>query len=375
MVDTIIVFDISKSNALGQVRSFGEIGYSPILIIVKDDNYNYAADSKYLKAVYEVSSVAAGVELLQIDLLPQYSSDRVFISTGNDGVIAALNINFDVSDKLFFFNAGSKGALPIFMGKERLCEIAEQCNLKSPKTQVVQVGEIPISIKYPVFTKALDSFDFHGWKNTEKVCYNENDLKNVYDSLKVSRILLQEYIEKENEYILQGVSINGGEEVFIPIEGGYYRLPDNAYGSYLYFNEFRQGSHLYDSIRRMMRIIKYTGIFEAEFIVEKGSKRLYFLEINFRHTLWNHTFTSMGVNLNKIWKESVTSGHLVTGVIEIKKQPFVLMNESEDFKRTVLPHKIKLFSWLKDVKNADGFVLWDKMDRKPFWSYIRHILL
>lgn len=374
MENVIIVFDISKSNALGQIRSFGEIGYSPILILVKDKNYNYAADSRYLKEKYEVNDVAEGIKLLQDDILLRYKQDRVFVSTGNDGVIAALNNTFDIiSSSLNFFNAGGKGVLPSYMGKERLCEIAEQCGLRSPKTEVVNVGEMPRSINYPVFTKSLDSFDFHGWKETEKICHNEDELKTVYNNLKGDKILLQEFIEKENEYIIQGVSINGGEEVFIPIEGGYYRLPDNAYGSYLYFNEFKNNNRLYDSIKEMMKVINYTGVFEAEFIVEKNSKELFFLEINFRHTLWNHTFTSMGANLNKIWMDSVINGRLTTGDVVIKKQPFVLMNESEDFKRTVLPQKSKILTWLKDVIHADGFVLWDKKDKKPFFSYLKHI--
>lgn len=374
MENVIIVFDISKSNALGQIRSFGEIGYSPILILVKDKNYNYVADSRYLKEKYEVNDVAEGIKLLQDDILLRYKQDRVFVSTGNDGVIAALNNTFDIiSSSLNFFNAGGKGVLPSYMGKERLCEIAEQCGLRSPKTEVVNVGEMPRSINYPVFTKSLDSFDFHGWKETEKICHNEDELKTVYNNLKGNKILLQEFIEKENEYIIQGVSINGGEEVFIPIEGGYYRLPDNAYGSYLYFNEFKNNNRLYDSIKEMMKVINYTGVFEAEFIVEKNSKELFFLEINFRHTLWNHTFTSMGANLNKIWMDSVINGRLTTGDVVIKKQPFVLMNESEDFKRTVLPQKSKILTWLKDVIHADGFVLWDKKDKKPFFSYLKHI--
>lgn len=373
MENIIIIFDISKSNALGQIRSFGEIGYSPILILVKDNHYNYAADSRYLKEKYEVNDIAEGIKLLQDDILLHYKQDRVFISTGNDGVIAALNNTFDISSSLNFFNSGGKGVLPSYMGKERLCEIAEQCGLRSPKTEVVNVGEIPCPIKYPVFTKSLDSFDFHGWKETEKICHNEDELKTVYNNLKGDKILLQEFIEKENEYIIQGVSINGGEEVFIPIEGGYYRLPDNAYGSYLYFNEFKNDNRLYDSIKEMMKVINYTGVFEAEFIVEKNSKELFFLEINFRNTLWNHAFTSMGANLNKIWMDSVINGRLTTGDVVIKKQPFVLMNESEDFKRTVLPQKSKILTWLKDVIHADGFVLWDKKDKKPFFSYLKHI--
>lgn len=373
MENIIVVFDISKSNALGQIRSFGEIGYSPILILVKDNNYNYAADSKYLKEKYEVDDVVEGIKLLQNNILLRYKQERVFISTGNDGVIAALNNSFDISSSLNFFNAGGKGVLSSYMSKERLCEIAEQCGLRSPKTELVNVGEMPHSINYPVFTKSLDSLDFHGWKETEKICHNEDELKIVYNNLKGNKILLQEFIEKENEYILQGVSINGGEEVFIPIEGGYYRLPDNAYGSYLYFNEFKNENRLFNSIKEMMKVINYSGVFEAEFIVEKGSKDLFFLEINFRHTLWNHTFTSMGANLNKIWMDSLIKGRLTKDDVVIKKQPYVLMNESEDFKRTVLPQKSKIFSWLKDVVHADGFVLWDKKDKKPFFSYLKHI--
>lgn len=372
----IIVFDISKGNALGQIRSFGEIGYYPILIMVKDTCYNYVADSKYVKEAYNVNSISDGISLIKKLILEDLSlEEKIFISTGNDGIIAALNESLISDDRVLFFNSKHINGLSKFMDKQLLCELAEQYGLLIPKSEVVEVGSLPQNIKYPIFTKPLDSFDFHGWKDKEKICRNQNELIEMFfDSNLKGRILLQEYIEKEDEYVLQGVSINGGKDVYLPIEGGYYRLPDDAYGTYMFFQKFNGNKILYNSIKNILKEIQYSGIFEVEFLMEKNTKKLYFLEINFRHTFINHCFTAMGCNLCKVWMDSVLKGKLCIEDVCINKEPFIWMNEPEDFKRVVMPSKLKLFSWIKDVLKTDSFVLWNTKDNKPFWNYLRHII-
>ena len=226
-------------------------------------------------------------------------------------------------------------------------------------------------VKYPILTKAADSF-IPNWKLSVHICNNEKELRSVVKQTQAKSLLIQEYIKKKDEYILQGISINGGEDLYIPIEGGYYRLPEGAYGTYLWFRSHKLGD-IDEKLKRMFKTIGYNGVFEIEFLVGEDNQ-LYFLEINFRHTLWNHTFTQMGVNLCKIWSDSIRNGKLITDTAYIKKEPFKLITEFSDFNQSVRTRKISFFQWLKDVICADSHVNYDPKDPLPYIALIKQML-
>ena len=117
------------------------------------------------------------------------------------------------------------------------------------------------------------------------ICRNPKELDEFYKNQTNEYYLIQEFIEKKDELILQGVCVNGGKDVYIPIKGGYYRLPDGAYGTYLHFEKNNVDIDILEKLKKMFAIIGYNGVFEIEFIVGNDDT-LYFLEINFRHTLW-----------------------------------------------------------------------------------------
>lgn len=226
-------------------------------------------------------------------------------------------------------------------------------------------------VNYPVLTKAVDSF-IPNWKQAVHICNNETELRSVVKQTKAKSLLFQEYIKKKDEYILQGISINGGEVIYIPIEGGYYRLPEGAYGTYLWFRSHKSND-MDEKLKKMFKKIGYNGVFEIEFLVGEDNQ-LYFLEINFRHTLWNHTFTQMGVNLCKIWSDSIRNGRLIIDGAYIQKEPFKLITEFSDFKQSVRTRKISFFQWLKDVICADSHVNYDPKDPLPYFALIKQML-
>jgi D-aspartate ligase len=366
-----IIFGRNTGNVLGQIRSFGEEGIKSIVVWYGFDGHN-PRDSKYVEEFIEVMNENDGLKYI----IDRFGNQGIkhFLSTDNDGLVGLMDQNYDkLKDSFIFFNAGEQGRLSVMMEKQKLCELAEKNGLRTPKSQIVKNGELNHGIAYPVFIKATDSFDVH-WKNTVSICRNEEELKQYYTKRpSINKVLIQEYIKKKNEYILQGLSVNGGKELYLPIEGYYYRFPEDAYGSYLYFEEYKGGVDLYNQLKQMFIDINYSGVFEIEFLVGPDDC-LYFLEINFRHTLWNHTFTDMGINLCTIWANSEIEGHLVTNGAKIKCKRQNLMREFEDFKRCMKNKNLSLLQWLKDLYHSDSFVVYDKKDQRPFYKYISTII-
>ena len=122
------------------------------------------------------------------------------------------------------------------------------------------------------------------------------------------------------------------------------------------------------TIEDVFHEIGYNGVFEIEFLRDKFGK-LYFLEINFRYTQYNHALTDMGVNLCKLWMDSVVQGKVESHLIKLKKDPAFVMNENRDFKDYVLTGKIGLFKWLRDFISSDSYYLWSRKDIKYCISF------
>lgn len=362
-----IIFGRNEGNVLGQIRSFGEAGIRTD-IIWYGDMPRTVKSSKYVNSFHEVSSAEEGLSYL----LGNFGNSPLkdILSTDNDGIVSLFDQHYNqLKDLFIFFNAGEQGRLSRLMTKKHQCEIAAECGINVPKSEVVNVGELPSSIDYPIFTKALDSFDID-WKRSVSICNTEEDLKKYYSGRNPkAKILLQPYIKKKNEYILQGISLDGGNILYLPIEGSYYRLPKDAYGSYLFFQSYKGGDLLRSQLQNFFKKVGYSGVFEVEFLMGEDGN-LYFLEANFRHTLWNHTFTDMGINLCTIWANSELEHKLVVDGASIKKEPHNLMREFQDYYRCRLDGSRNLIGWLKDLHNTDSFVFWDKHDKKPFFTHV-----
>ena len=186
-------------------------------------------------------------------------------------------------------------------------------------------------------------------------------------------IILQEYITKKNELCLDGVSVNGGEEVYIPIQSEYIRFTPSAYGNYIFFQKYKEMS-LLPKIQTIFKKTGFSGVFSMEFLRDKDDN-FYFLEINFRNSTWSYAHTHVGVNLPVIWAKSTLAGHLDVSDVKITKETFTAMQEFTDFKDSVLGRQVSLKQWIKDFKSCDCPFYYNKQDSAPFWSILRKKIL
>lgn len=243
-----IVFGRNASNTLGQVRSIGEAGFNPILVWVGEVS-SFLNSSKYVEEFYNVGTIEEGIDLI----CDKWGKDKLkpLITADCDGIVAEMNKQYSrLSSCFYFFNAGEDNRLTEMMEKEKLCRLAAKYGLKIPSSEIVNVGEFPKSIGYPILTKAADSFNAK-WKSCVSICKNEEELLDFYKKVNAKQLLIQNYIEKKNEFVLQGIAINHGQDVLIPIEGSYYRIPDGYFGTYLYFNGIsEEGAKLIGPIKK-----------------------------------------------------------------------------------------------------------------------------
>ena len=59
------------------------------------------------------------------------------------------------------------------MNKYDITKLAEECGLVIPKEELLETGQMPSSLKYPAFTKAVTSSGGGAWKDQAFICENE----------------------------------------------------------------------------------------------------------------------------------------------------------------------------------------------------------
>ena len=330
-------------NALSIVRSLGEVGIRPIVIMTKGNPISLVAKSRYVGRVIEASSFEENLNIMRT-----FGDEKCkpFVYTSDDDHQSFLDMHYDeLKDYFYFFNAGQRGRVTYFMDKDKVCAAAQECGFTIAQGEVLERGELPKTLNYPVITKTLNPCD-SGWKRDVGIYYSPEELSRAYADMISSKLLVQEYIEKKNELSMQGFSIDGGEIVYLPFKRQYFRFTKTSYGSYCYYYTYKDDD-LRQQITSLIRQIGYSGNFEIEFI-EKPDGSLVFLEINFRHALSNYASTIGGVNLPYEWAKA-TLLHNIDG-LKPTRDYFTALFESKDYVNFVQTGEMSRLRWLKDFE-------------------------
>ena len=96
-------------------------------------------------------------------------------------------------------------------------EIAKECGFNIPKSwEIESFNDIPSDIIYPCLIKPLVSMN--GKKSDMHVCKTEDSLKKyLKEVLPVTpKLLIQQYIEKDYDYVVLGCGLKSGEVIVCP---------------------------------------------------------------------------------------------------------------------------------------------------------------
>ena len=364
----VIVFALEHYNPLGLIRSLGENGIKPIYFSIKR-RQEVATLSKYISKLYRANSVEEGYQLL----LREYGNFdydyRPIILFSDDKSIGYFDLHYDeIKDKFIFYNAGKSGRINEFMDKKRILELAKKYGFNVLDSYVVNKGDIPDGLVYPIITKDI-SPNSGSWKSDVFICKNEEELKNAYEKITSPKVLIQRFINKKNEYALEGFCINQGNEMMIVTSLTWKYLIEGYYSPYhdvMPFNNIE----MEEKLRLMFKEIGFEGIFETEFLIDNDGT-FYFLEINFRASAWNHSSSIAGMPLSYLWVKSTINGKID---FNDKKdfEPFTDMSEVIDFGKRVDTGMISLAQWLMEFKQAKGTYIYDSLDPEPFKVLFDH---
>ncbi len=368
MKEYIVLVTKEHYNPLGIVRTLGEAGISPIVVAVKGD-LKFVGQSKYVKEKYYVDSTEDGINLI-IDKFAN-ENEKSFILTGDDVTVAMLDKHYDrLKDYFIFYNAGESGRIAYYMNKDVMMNLVVKHGIKIAKTWKVNVGEIPEDIVYPIMTKAINSIGSE-WKDIVYICHDDIELSEAFSHIRSKKVLIQQYIEKVDEFSFDAISVNHGQDVWVIIEANQvYNIPDKYSPYWIIKNS--ENKDMQEKIANVIKEIGLEGIFEFEFIQDKDGN-LWFLEINFRNTALGYSTTVAGMPQVIHWCDSMEKG-FIDKEKYYKKIPdgLTAMAECFDYDVRVKTGIVSKEEWLKEFMSTECKMYMGRNDYEPFRLFMEY---
>lgn len=357
----VIVFALEHYNPLNMIRALGEQGIYPVYISVKR-RYEVAVKSKYISRLHQVNSVEDGYNLV----ISEYGdeSEKPYILLSDDKSVGYFDERYDEwKNKFISYNAGRTGRINEFMDKYNIQMLAKKHGFNVLDSYVIgKEDSIPQGLWYPVITKDI-SPNSGSWKGDVFICRDEKELREAIDKITSPKIMIQHFVDKQNELALEGYTIRHGKEMQIITQMTWKYLIQGYYSPYHDVRMF-EDDEMGRKLQAMFEEIGYEGVFEVEFLIDKDGT-FYFMEINFRASAWNPTCKFAGMPLPYLWIKGMENGHIDPSDRK-EFEPFTSMSEIIDYGKRVEGGMVSIGEWLRDFREAKCLYIYDKDDIEPW---------
>lgn len=354
----VVILGDPFNNTLGLIRSLGEANIGFILILVGNEDRLFVSKSKYIKSdcLYCINKINDSLDIL----LNFNNNKKLFLIATNDIAAKFIDDNEPVLSDFYITPMNGKHIGNLFQ-KNKQCLLAKQCGLDVPKSLTFERNDslehldfFPLLLK-PILSTKGEKSDIH-------ICYNKKELNEALKkSSKCNSFIVQEYIEKDFEINILGVSTKEG----IVCPGGIKKIRHYptiyspcSFGKYISIKDL---SIDVEAIKSYISNIGYIGLFSVEFL-KKGDK-FYFMEFNFRNDGLAYTATCAGINMPEILIKGEIPSH-------IKFKSIYMMDYSIDFCH-VKDGNISLLTWIIDFIKTKCHLYLNFRDINPLLQYYK----
>lgn len=364
----IVVIGASHHNTLGMVRSVGEAGFRPdVIIYTEKPEHEFVSRSKYVNQAH----IVGGCDESILKLLKENYGEAdggVVLLPGSDAVSELLNKNKEHLTGFLFPHCSSPDfSLIDCLDKAFMNRVAEANGFAVPKSVVVASGgDCEWQYTYPCIVKPLESAK--GDKRDITICADVTALSKCLKHYEENgtTALIQEYILSQTEISTMGVSFGPKKECRLPnvIVKERFSNKSATYAKVMPIAQRPDFADTAEKIKQLIRSIGYTGIFDLDFLYSDG--KYYFIELNLRNGAYGYGFTRGGLNFPADWCRYMLSGELPG---QYEQEPIAIMNEFSDLK-TVRKNKGSWLRWLREFFTAKHLILQAK-DLGPVLAYVK----
>lgn len=373
----IVVVGKNYCTSLGVIRAMGIAGYGvEVIRLVERMPKVLTPDlkSKYVvRYEYALSDNEESVLKVLLERIADVSYKKLIIPT-DDFCASLLDRNMERLKGFFIVpNAkGIPGGLTRCMDKSVQKELAKRKGLHAAKGWTIEISvdgkfQIPDSLVYPCYTKPQVSVGSP--KSYIKKCNDIVELQNVMKGIAKhgkNVILVEEYLEIDNEYVVPGVACAGTAVIPAVIRktkiGSGEHKGVTAMGQVLDADGMPLIKH---TLSQLFLDIDLTGLFDVELIESKGL--LYFNELNLRNGAAGFAVTVSGVNLPAILANYALRGlEPAMGLKVVSGRTFVSEKvQLEDYQAGCISWK----EYKEQIEKSDfRFIDW-KEDQNPVKAF------
>ena len=229
---------------------------------------------------------------------------------------------------------------------------------------------IPIDITYPCILKPLVSCE--GAKSDIRVCKTREELEKNLNSLAYTKnVLLQQYINRDYEISILGCGLKSGQCVIPVVENKLTLYPKDVGLECLANMQPLEDSPIKTSIEALIEKTGFVGLFSVEMMHCKDDNKFYFTEINLRNDGAEALVTKYGANLPLNHVENLLDLPLTEQKVF---RPGYYIWDMHHF-LSLIHGDISVTTWLKELRMSNGFMLYFKDDKKPFFKQYTNWLL
>ena len=140
-------------NAVSILRSLGEVGLRPTVIMVDEGHVPLVSKCRYVGKLIQTKSFDESLQQLLSLADPQCPP---FVYTSDDNHQSLIDLHYDeLKQGFYFFNAGEAGRVTYFMDKNNICLAAKECGFTIAESEVLKPGQLPQHIPLRAHLKGV----------------------------------------------------------------------------------------------------------------------------------------------------------------------------------------------------------------------------
>lgn len=294
----VVMLGANFYTALGAIRTLGRRGV-PVYALDYHFPTAYALASRYVTRKIlcpDVNHDEAGLAEFLLELGKEFSEKPVLMATADNYALTISRYSNQLS-KYYIFPDTGNGLLEKIIDKKGLALVAEEFNLRIPKTFIVDqnsnLEEITKSIPYPCIIKPALSHKFV--KVFRQKCLFASDSSQLISALETARdsnleVMVQEVIPGfDDQMYVFDVYVDREGRATHTFSGQKLRQFPINFGSSTLTRQFYDPALIQLGLDYMMRI-NYRGYGEIEFKKNPKDGKYYLIEINARLSTLNVLF-------------------------------------------------------------------------------------
>ena len=362
MQNKVVIFGFDNMNSVGLIHSFNKSDFY-VIGLLWGKKTGLVGASKYVSEILTAPSPANCIQRL-LSKYPNTSELIVIIPSCDEAAVVLEDSKPLIPHHFHFQCTRGKYTIRDLQYKSLQVELARQAGFHVPLSwQLGPNGEIPESITYPCIIKPLASYT--GSKNDLQVCYNLEDLENNLKNVIAPQIILQQYIEKDNDYIVIGCGLKDGT-VYLPYCNKKLSIFPEKVGLASVVKVISPPTDIVKATESLIKAISYNGVFSVEFMYCQATGKYYFIECNLRNDGCNDFILKSGCNVPKVYYydlvDTLNKEELNT---TCKHKRFVWeMHHYQAF----MNNDISFVQWIRDIIQCDGFLSYLPNDKWPFFK-------